>query len=79
MLDPEKRDDLNQSLYDALVANLLEKIKNKTATAADLAVARAFLKDNNISSVPTKKNGLGKLTEKLAPLSLDGLVEDYRN
>ena len=74
-----EREELCNQLYDLTLAELIDKIQKKTATAADLAVARAFLKDNNISSVPTKKNPLGKLTQALAPLKTEGLVEDFLN
>ena len=47
--------DKNQvldDLYTAVLNGLLAKIKSGEATAADYAVARQFLKDNNISSTP---------------------------
>lgn len=43
-MDPKKLEDI----HDALAENLLKRVKSGEATAADLNVARAFLKDNNI-------------------------------
>ena len=43
-MDPKKL----ESLFDVLTDKLLERLKNGEATAADMNVARAFLKDNNI-------------------------------
>lgn len=49
-------------LYDATIKNLLAKIEDGTATAADLSVARAMLRDANI----TPPKGVGHPAEKLA-------------
>jgi hypothetical protein len=54
-------DDLLGDLYDATINALLKKIKDGEATAADLAVARAMLRDQGIA--PAK--GTHKETEKL--------------
>jgi hypothetical protein len=54
-------DDLLGDLYDATVKALLDKIKDGTATAADLSVARAMLRDQGIA--PAK--GTHKETERL--------------
>ena len=35
------------------------------ATAAELNVARQFLRDNNINTIPTKENGLEDLHKAL--------------
>ena len=46
--------DLNkilESLHGALAQDLLEKVQSGEATAADLSVARQFLKDNGIDSL----------------------------
>lgn len=42
------------SLHTALATELLKRVKAGTATASDLSVARQFLKDNNIDSVPAE-------------------------
>ncbi len=52
-------------LHGALASALADKIRDGSATAADLAVARQFLKDNGIDSIPTGSNGLGKLAKEL--------------
>ena len=54
-------DDILGALYDETVNALLAKIKDGTATAADLAVARAMLRDQGIA--PAK--GTHAATEKL--------------
>ncbi|MEM0952420.1 MAG: hypothetical protein AAGI66_09820 [Cyanobacteria bacterium P01_H01_bin.74] len=71
--------DRLETLYDETILLLLEKVKDKTATAADLSVIRQFLKDNNITSLPTKDNALGNLCLNLQPLSLEDVVEDYQH
>jgi len=46
--------DLNkilESLHGALAQDLLETVQSGEATAADLSVARQFLKDNGIDSL----------------------------
>lgn len=58
-------EELLDALHGELTDALLRKIRNGEATAADLAVARQFLKDNGIDAIPTKSNGLGELAEKL--------------
>jgi hypothetical protein len=50
-------------LHADLAKALSEKIKSGEATAADMAVARQFLKDNGIDAIPTKGNHLSDLQE----------------
>jgi hypothetical protein len=57
--------EVMEILHGILATSLADKIKDGTATAADLSVARQFLKDNGIDSIPTKGNGIGKLAEQL--------------
>jgi hypothetical protein len=38
----------------------------RRASAAEFAVIRAFLKDNNITGIPTDDNALGRLKQALA-------------
>jgi hypothetical protein len=53
-------------LHRELGKDLLNRIKEKTATAADLNVARQFLKDNQVKSGNSRKNRvLQELTEAL--------------
>ncbi|UYO52490.1 hypothetical protein [Rhodopseudomonas palustris] len=59
-----------EALHGALALALANKIASGEATAADLAVARQFLKDNGIDAVPTDSNGLGKLAAQL-PFATD--------
>ncbi|QDP49630.1 MAG: hypothetical protein Unbinned202contig1000_36 [Prokaryotic dsDNA virus sp.] len=60
----EETDKLN-SLFDAVTEELLTKIKSGEAKPADLAVAVKFLKDNNISCVPTDGNSLEELMKSM--------------
>jgi hypothetical protein len=39
---------LMEALHSALIGSLLQRIQEGTATAADLGVARQFLKDNGV-------------------------------
>ena len=57
-------DKLN-SLFDAVADELLTKIKTGEAKPADLAVAVKFLKDNNITCLPTDENSLGDLMKSM--------------
>lgn len=54
-----------EALHDALASALAERIASGEATAADLGVARQFLKDNNIDAIPTKGTPLSKLKDSL--------------
>lgn len=65
---------LLEDLYNALGKELLDRIQSGDATAADLNVARAWLKDNKIEALPTPNNPLGQLTEAL-PVFEDGVDE----
>jgi hypothetical protein len=63
--------DLLDDLHKRTIETLLTKIESGTATAADLNVARALLKDNNITSVPKDANApLNNLAQSL-PFSGD--------
>ena len=50
-------------LHEALAQELLQRIKSGEAKAPDLAVAAKFLKDNEITAVPTNNNALSQLLE----------------
>ena len=65
----EETEKLN-SLFDAVADELLTKIKTGEAKPADLAVAVKFLKDNNITCLPTDGNSLEALM-KTMPFSSD--------
>jgi hypothetical protein len=57
--------DLMEMLHGILASALAGKIKDGTATAADLSVARQFLKDNGIDGIATQANPLGQLAAQL--------------
>lgn len=62
---------LYEDLHTHSVKLLLERIKNKTATAADLSVARALLRDNGIDiNRDNKKAPLHALADE-CPFSED--------
>ena len=52
-------------LHDLLALQLIAKIESAEASASELAVAAKFLKDNNITCMPTEDNAIGELEEKL--------------
>jgi hypothetical protein len=52
-------------LHAALAKSLADKIAKGEATAADLNVARQFLKDNGIDAVPTKGSPIDSLRSSL--------------
>lgn len=54
------------ALHDAVVKELLARIENGTATAADMSVARGMLKDSSITCAPAAGNSMGELEQKLA-------------
>ena len=60
----EETEKLNY-LFDAVTEELLMKIKSGEAKPADLAVAVKFLKDNNITCVPTDGNSLEELMKSM--------------
>lgn len=54
------------SLHEKLTEVLIERIEDtELCSAADLAVARQFLKDNNITAVVEEGTALGELETKL--------------
>jgi hypothetical protein len=63
-------------LHDALAKKLAEKIRDGTVTAAELSVARQFLKDNNISSIPEPGSSLGELKDSLPFPDSDGIAAE---
>lgn len=54
-----------EDMHTALTKALLGKIEDGTATAADLSVARALLKDNHITALPKAGTPLGSLTDSM--------------
>ena len=59
------KEEILKSLFDAVADDLLTKIKTGEAKPADLAVAVKFLKDNNITCLPTDSNPLGQLMQNM--------------
>jgi hypothetical protein len=53
------------SLHEALANDLLRRIQDGSATAADLSVARQFLKDNGIDATAQQSEPLLNLAKTL--------------
>lgn len=58
-------DKILQDLFNAVADDLLRKIQSGEATAAELSVARAFLKDNGIDATPGQSEPLKNLVDSL--------------
>ncbi|WP_142850673.1 hypothetical protein [Telmatospirillum sp. J64-1] len=56
---------LMEELHGAVARELLRRIKEGTATAADINVARQFLKDNNVNADDPQDSPLGALVSNL--------------
>lgn len=54
-----------QALHDASMRLLLIRVQDGTATAADLNVARQFLKDQGIQALPAQGSPTGNLAKAL--------------
>jgi hypothetical protein len=57
--------DIFEKLHTGLAEDLLSKIESGEATAADLSVARQFLKDNGIDSLAFQASPLTRLATVL--------------
>lgn len=57
--------DTLDTLHTELAKQLLARVKSGQATAADLSVARQFLKDNHIDGTPEEGSPLGELARKV--------------
>jgi len=55
--------DLLKELFTVTLQDLVDKIKNGEATAADLGVARGLLKDNDMQARPEADGNMAKLLE----------------
>lgn len=62
MSDPNKT---LSDLHDQLATKLLDRVKSDDVSAADLNVARQFLKDNGIDAAPKKGQPLHSLADEL--------------
>ena len=58
-------DKVLSDLYNALASELLGRIRSGEANAAELNVARGFLKDNGIDATPTQSEPLADLVASL--------------
>jgi len=63
-----KLEELFAALHEELGEKLLERIRDPEVKASDLNVARQFLKDNDVTAIPTDGNILEQL---LADLPFD--------
>lgn len=64
-------DDVFQRLHEELTKQLLSRIAEGTATAADLNVARQWLNDNKVAADPRRNTGLKRLDESITALPFD--------
>lgn len=65
MKTPPQIEDRLLELQDALVQELLARIRSGKAKPADLAVARAILRDNKIEALPQPGSALADLATVL--------------
>ena len=54
-----------KQLHNELALKLLNKVRDPDATASEMNVARQFLKDNGIDSLPVDNSPLGRLMNEL--------------
>lgn len=60
-----KPEEIMAALHSELGQTLLNRVRDPEAKSADLNVARQFLKDNDISAIPTDDNALSALLDEL--------------
>lgn len=60
-----KQNEKLSELHEVLASILLEKIRDPEVKSAELNVARQFLKDNDITAIPTDDNALAQLLQDL--------------
>ena len=60
-----KQDEKLTELHGVLATILLEKIRDPEVKSPELNVARQFLKDNDITAIPTDDNALAQLLQDL--------------
>ena len=68
--------DLLGDLHSAVAAELLTRIQNGDASAAELSTAIRFLKDNNIEAIASENDGLTELMKSLPDFDSE---EYYQN
>lgn len=52
-------------LHELIAKEMMRRIESGEATPADMSAAIKFLKDNNITAVPTNTNPLGQMLDSL--------------
>lgn len=57
--------ELLEALHSAVATDLLTKIQDGTATAAEISAAIKFLKDNGVEAIATNNNNVSRLFEAL--------------
>ena len=67
----KKDQEILSEMHLALTEDLLNRIKSGEAKASELNVARQFLKDNDITAIPTDDSAIKQLVEEL-PFDEDG-------
>jgi hypothetical protein len=67
----KKDQEILSQMHLALTEDLLNRIKSGEAKASELNVARQFLKDNDITAIPTDDSAIKQLVEEL-PFDEDG-------
>lgn len=65
------KDALMQELHEAVLSGLLKKVRSGEATAADLNVARQFLKDHGINLDPKRNPQMGELVDSIPDMPTD--------
>ena len=59
----KKDQEILSEMHLALTEDLLNRIKSGEAKASELNVARQFLKDNDITAIPTDDSAIKQLVE----------------
>ncbi len=72
----DNTNELLAELHRELISDLLLRVRSGEATAAELAAAIRFLKDNNITAVPVPGSGLDELRKSL-PFPTEADAELY--
>lgn len=60
-----------QKLHEELTKQLLKRVEEGTATAADLNVARQWLNDNKVAADPNTNKGLKALADGMKSLPFE--------
>lgn len=75
-------EELLNALHGALASDLMKKIKEGTASAAELSTAVRFLKDNGITSLPGAGGPTDALADEMAkaqvPFDEDGIEDVFK-